>query len=61
VPEVTDRRVVGVVAVLVLVVLVLNVVSAVVPGMDGALAAAPVVVGILVAGTLLVMARALRR
>ena len=60
-PEVADRRVVGLIAVLVVVVLVLNVVSALVPGMDGALASAPVVVAILIAGTLLILARALRR
>jgi len=61
VPEVADRRVVGLIAVLVVVVLALNVVSAFVPGMDGALAALPVVLVILVAGTLLVLVRALRR
>ena len=60
-PEVADRRVVGLIAVLVVVVLALNVVSAFVPGMDGALAALPVVLVILVAGTLLVLVRALRR
>lgn len=60
-PEVADRRVVGLIALLVVVVLVLNVVSAFVPGMDGALASAPVVVAILVGGTVLVLGRALRR
>jgi hypothetical protein len=39
----------------------LNVVSAFVPGMDGALASAPLVVVILVGGTVFVLARAVRR
>ena len=60
-PEVADRRVVGLIALLVVVVLAINVVSAFVPGMDGALASAPVVVAILIGGTLLVLARSLRR
>jgi hypothetical protein len=60
-PDVADRRVVGLIAVLVAIVLVLNIVSAFVPGMDGALASAPVIVGILIAGTLLILARAIRR
>ena len=61
VPEVADRRVVTLIGLLVVVVLVLNVLSAIVPGMDGALAAAPIVVAILVGGTLFVLARAVRR
>jgi hypothetical protein len=61
VPEVADRRVVTLIGLLVVVVLVLNVLSAVVPGMDGVLAAVPIVVAILIGGTLLVLARAVRR
>ena len=60
-PEVADRRVVGLIAVLVVVILILNLVSAFVPGMDGALASAPIVVGILIGGTVLILARAVRR
>lgn len=56
-----DRRVVLLIALLVIVVLVINVVSAVVPGMDGALAGLPIVVAVLVAGTMLILARALLR
>jgi len=55
-----DRRVVSLLAVLVVAVLVINVVSALVPGMDGALASLPIVVVILVGGTLLVLYRAMR-
>lgn len=46
---------------LVVAILVINVISALVPGMDGALASLPVVVLILVAGTLVILARTLRR
>jgi hypothetical protein len=60
-PEVADRRVLGLIAGLVVVVLVLNVVSAMVPGMDGALAGVPVVMAILAMGTVLILVRALRR
>lgn len=56
-----DRRVVLVIAVLVIAILVINVVSALVPGMDGALASMPIVVAILVGGTLVILVRALRR
>lgn len=42
-------------------VLALNVASAVVPGLDAALAGLPLIVGVLVAGTLLVLLGALRR
>jgi len=56
-----DRRVVLVIALLVVAILVINVISALVPGMDGALASLPVVVLILVAGTLVILARTLRR
>jgi hypothetical protein len=61
VPEVADRRVITLIAALVALILVINVVSAFVPGMDGALASAPVVVLILLGGTALVLVRALRR
>jgi hypothetical protein len=61
VPEVADRRVVGLIGALVAIVLVLNLVSAFVPGMDGVLASVPVVVLLLVGGTLLVLLRSLRR
>lgn len=60
-PEVGDRRVLGLIGALVVVVLVLNVVSAFVPGMDGALASAPVVMAILAVGTVLILVRALKR
>jgi hypothetical protein len=60
VPEVADRRVVGLIAVLVVVVLTLNVVSAFVPGIDLVLASAPVIVAVLVVGTVLVLLRAMR-
>lgn len=59
--EVADRRVLGLIAALVVVVLVLNVVSAFVPGMDGALAGVPVVMAILAVGTVFILVRALRR
>ena len=47
-------------ALLVVMVLVINVVSAIVPGMDGALASMPIVVLFLVGVTLLVLYRAMR-
>ena len=56
-----DRKVVVLMAALVITVLAINVVSAVVPGMDGALAPMPIVVLILVVGTLLVLGRSIRR
>jgi hypothetical protein len=56
-----DRRVVLLIALLVVVILAINVVSALVPGMDGALASLPIVVAVLVAGTMLIQARALLR
>ncbi len=55
-----DRRVVLLLAGLVLALLVVNVVSALVPGMDGALASAPIVVAILVIGTVVVLGRSIR-
>jgi len=56
-----DRRVVLVIGVLVVAILVINVISALVPGLDGALASLPVVVLILVVGTLVILVRTLRR
>lgn len=55
-----DRRVVLVIALLVVVVLALNLASAILPGVDGALASLPLVVLALVLGTALVLLRALR-
>jgi hypothetical protein len=55
-----DRRVLLVMAVLVIAILVINVISAMVPGMDGALASMPIIVAVLVGGTLLILVRALR-
>jgi hypothetical protein len=55
-----DRRVLLVMAVLVIAILAINVISAVVPGMDGALASMPIIVAVLVGGTLLILVRALR-
>lgn len=55
-----DRRVLSLMIVLVVAVLALNVVSALVPGMDAALATLPIVVLLLVVGTVLVLGRALR-
>jgi hypothetical protein len=48
-------------AALVLTVLGASVASALLPGMDGALASLPVVMLVLVIGTLLVLARSIRR
>lgn len=56
-----DRRVVGLVVLLVVAVLAVNVVSAMVPGIDAALASLPVVVLLLVVGTVLVLGRSMRR
>ena len=55
-----DRRVALLIALLVAAILVINVVSALVPGMDGALASMPIVVAILVSGTIVILVRALR-
>lgn len=60
-PAPRDRKVVLLLAGLVAVVLAVNLVSAFVPGMDGTLATAPVIVLILVVGTVLVLGRAIRR
>jgi hypothetical protein len=56
-----DRRVVLVIGGLVVAILAINVISALVPGLDGALASLPVVVLILVVGTLVILVRTLRR
>lgn len=52
---------VSLIAALVLAILAINVVSALVPGIDATLASLPIVVVILVVGTVFVLARALRR
>ena len=56
-----DRRVVLVLALVVAVILSLNVASALVPGVDGLLASVPVIVAILVGGTVVVLLATLRR
>jgi hypothetical protein len=56
-----DRRVVGLIAILVAIVLAINLISALVSGVDAALASLPIVVGLLVVGTVWVLLRALRR
>ena len=55
-----DRRVLIVLSLVVTIILALNVASALVPGMDGLLASVPVIVAILVGGTIVVMVRVLR-
>ncbi len=55
-----DRRVFLIVGALVVGLLVFSVVSALLPGIDATLAAVPVVVVVLVVGTVLVLARSLR-
>ena len=56
-----DRRVLAVLVAIVVSLLALNIVSALVPGMDAALAGLPIVGVVLVAGTLLVMSQVVRR
>ena len=56
-----NRRVLLLLGALVVAVLAINVVSAAVPGMDGVLASMPIVVLILVIGTIVVMGRSIRR
>lgn len=60
-PVVRDRRVLLILALVVVAVLGVNVVSALVPGMDGFLAKVPVLAIVLVTGTLVVLLRALVR
>ena len=59
-PAPRDRRVVLIVGALVVGLLGFSLVSALVPGIDGTLAAVPIVIGVLVIGTVLVLARSLR-
>ena len=56
-----DRRVIIVLSLVVAIILAVNVASALVPGMDGLLASVPVIVAILVGGTVIVLVGALRR
>lgn len=56
-----DRRVVLIIGALVLGLLAASVISALVPGMDATLAAAPLVIAVLVLGTAFVLVRSLRR
>ena len=60
-PDVADRRVVLLIGALVLIILATSLVSAIVPGLDGILAAWPIVMVVLIGGTIWVMARSLRR
>jgi hypothetical protein len=55
-----DRRVVLIVGTLVVLVLAAGVISALVPGLDATLAAVPIVIAVLVIGTLVVLGRSLR-
>lgn len=55
-----DRRVFLIIGALVVGLLALSVVSALIPDIDGTLAAVPLVIIVLVAGTLLVLARSVR-
>lgn len=55
-----DRIVVFIIVTLVVALLALSVLSALIPGIDGTLAAAPLVIIMLVVGTVLVLARSLR-
>ena len=55
-----DRRVFLIIGALVLGLLAFSVISALIPDIDGTLAAVPVVVVVLVVGTVVVLARSLR-
>jgi hypothetical protein len=55
-----DRRVVLLIGGLVVALLAASVISALVPGIDATLAAVPVVIAILVLGTVVVLVRSLR-
>jgi hypothetical protein len=55
-----DRRVFLIIGAIVLGLLAFSVVSALVPGIDATLAAVPVIMVVLVVGTVLVLARSLR-
>ena len=60
-PDVADRRVVLFLGLLVVGILAASLVSALVPGLDGLLAGWPIVMVVLVVGTIWVLARSLRR
>ena len=60
-PDVTGRRVVLLMGALVVIVLAASGVSALVPGIDGVLAAWPIVMLFLIAGTLWVLGRSVLR
>jgi hypothetical protein len=60
-PDVADRRVVIFLGLLVVGILVASLVSALVPGLDRLLAGWPIVMVVLVVGTIWVLARSLRR
>jgi hypothetical protein len=60
-PDVADRRVVLILGLLVVGILAASLVSALVPGLDGLLAGWPIVMVVLVVGTIWVLARSLRR
>jgi len=55
-----DRRVLLIVGALVVGILAASLVSAFVPGIDATLAAAPIVIGVLLVGTAVVLVRSLR-
>jgi hypothetical protein len=61
VSDTADRRVLVLIGALVVIVLATSLVSALVPGLDGLLAAWPIVMVVLVGGTLWVLGRSLRR
>jgi hypothetical protein len=60
-PDVADRRVVLFLGLLVVGILAASLVSALVPGLDRLLAGWPIVMVVLVVGTIWVLARSLRR
>jgi hypothetical protein len=60
VPDVADRRVVFLIGALVVLILSTSLVSALVPGLDALLAAWPIVMVVLVGGTLWILGRSLR-
>ena len=55
-----DRRVLLIIGAIVLGLLAFSVISALIPGIDGTLAAVPLVIVVLVVGTVIVLARSLR-
>ena len=55
-----DRRVVLIIGTLVAIVLAAGVISALVPGLDATFAAVPIVIAVLVIGTVVVLGRSLR-